>query len=178
MAKVEHKKAGKDYPDQGIKKGDMYYTWSPGFRGPTMRSKTPPRPSQLTANDFLVAYYQVVEAIEDAMADARDPAKPVPTAEECGSMRDGWVSDLENARDELQDKFDNMPEGFQEGETGQTMQERIEAAESFIGELEGVDFEYEESDLPEGADEEDKLDAMREHFQNKFQECLDGDPGI
>lgn len=177
MAKVETLTAGKDYPAEGIKKGDTYYKWSPGFRGPTLRSKTRPRPSQLTTNDFLVAYYGVVEQIEDALADTTNADKPVPTTDECTSMRDGWVSELETARDELQVKFDNMPEGFQNGETGQTMQERIDAAEAFIGELEGVDFDYEE-DLPEGADAEDKEEAMREHFQNKFQECLDNDPGV
>lgn len=175
MAKVTRQRAGKDYPAEGIKKGDEYYSWTPGFRGRTMRSKTPPRPSQLTANDFLIAYYGVVEEIEDALADVANADKPILTADEYGTMRDGWVSNLEDARDELQDKFDNMPQGFQEGDTGQTMTERIDAAGTFANELTSVDFDEDEMET-EGAEDAD--DIRREHFQTKLQECLDSDPGL
>lgn len=48
MPRVHHVKALKDYPEAGIKKGDMYCHWA-FFRGPKQLSKIPPRRSQITA---------------------------------------------------------------------------------------------------------------------------------
>ena len=57
------KKARKDYP-VGIKKGDSYYWWK--FRyGGIHRSKTRPRPSQLTQSEFLSTIYAIIEEIQD-----------------------------------------------------------------------------------------------------------------
>ena len=50
MARITAK-ANKDYPQHGIAKGDTYYYWSPGFRGPSM-SKTPAQ-RQLTTSKIL-----------------------------------------------------------------------------------------------------------------------------
>jgi hypothetical protein len=60
--------------------------------------------------------------------------------------RDSIVSDLESIRDDLQDRLDNMPEGFQQGETGQLLQERIDCLDSAISDLEDIDFDDEEHD--------------------------------
>lgn len=38
---------------------------------------------------------------------------------------------LEEVRDEEQESFDNLPEGLQEGEKGERMQENIDALEEF-----------------------------------------------
>lgn len=51
------------------------------------------------------------------------------------------VSDLEELRDELQDRLDNMPEGLQEGDIGQLLQERIDALDSAISDLESIDID-------------------------------------
>lgn len=42
---------------------------------------------------------------------------------------------LEEVRDEEQESFDNLPEGLQEGERGEQMQENIDALEEFLDNL-------------------------------------------
>lgn len=46
---------------------------------------------------------------------------------------------LEEVRDEEQESFDNLPEGLQEGEKGERMQENIDALEDFLDNLEETD---------------------------------------
>ena len=60
-ARVHHVKAGKDYPDQGIKKGEMHYTWAL-FRQRARRSKVKPTRSQLESSEFKSAYYALVDS--------------------------------------------------------------------------------------------------------------------
>ena len=51
---------------------------------------------------------------------------------------DDALAQLEQVREEEQDAFDNMPESFQDGERGETMQEHIysmEEAESSLDEI-------------------------------------------
>lgn len=146
------KSARKPRPEIGVEIGDSYYWWK-FMRGPRMNSKTPPRPSQLTRSEFMGPYLEIFEAIEDM---------------EPGDLEDGLpqaVSDLESLRDETQDKLDNMPEGLQEGDTGQLMQERIEAVEAAIDTLGDLVSRAEDGDF-EGEDWED----LR-------QEALDADQG-
>ena len=49
------------------------------------------------------------------------------------------IGELEEIRDEEQEAFDNMPEGFQNGERGELAQEAINNLEAAIGYLEGMD---------------------------------------
>ena len=51
------------------------------------------------------------------------------------------ASALEEIRDDLQDRLDNMPEGLQEGDVGQLIQERIDALESAIDDLNSFDLD-------------------------------------
>lgn len=51
------------------------------------------------------------------------------------------ASALEEIRDDLQDKLDNMPEGLQEGDVGQLLQERIDALDSAIEDLNSFDLD-------------------------------------
>lgn len=46
---------------------------------------------------------------------------------------------LEEVMDEEQESFDNLPEGLQEGEKGERMQENIDALEEFLDNLEETD---------------------------------------
>lgn len=46
---------------------------------------------------------------------------------------------LKEVRDEEQESFDNLPEGLQEGEKGERMQENIDALEEFLDNLEETD---------------------------------------
>lgn len=64
------------------------------------------------------------------------------------------ASALEEIRDDLQDRLDNMPEGLQEGDVGQLLQERIDSLEDVISNLEALDIESMKEDVAtEFADE-------------------------
>lgn len=135
-------KARKDYPAEGITKGDTYFKWTTrvtagkSYIKRVHRSMVRPRPSQLTSSEFLSQAHQLNERIEDFA----DPAAP-------DDFLDELKGDAESLRDETQEKLDNLPENLQGAPTGELLQERIDALESFISELEGLDVP--EDDEPE-----------------------------
>ena len=69
--------------------------------------------------------------------------------------------------DECQESLDNMPEGLQEGDTGQMLQERIEACESAQSELESMDLDFESEH-----DADDK-EITQEDRDQELQDWLD-----
>jgi hypothetical protein len=124
------KKARKDYPTHGIKKGESYYWWK--FRhGGKHLSKTYPRPSQLTQSDFLSTAYSLQEQINDLVIDPED--------------LEGLADELRSAADELrtlgsdqEDKIGNMPDSLQDGEVAERLRGRAEACEEVANELEAA----------------------------------------
>lgn len=159
------KKARKAIRYAGIKKGDSYYWWKFRFGGKRV-SKTPPKQSQLTQSDFWSAVFSAQETA----------AESVPEFDSLASVRDDLVYDLQNIEDETQGKFDNMPEGLQQGDTGQMLEERVSAIQDVISEIEGIDCEP-EIDETEGAEEkesdeekQERIDKLREE---KAQEVWD-----
>ena len=57
------------------------------------------------------------------------------------------ISEIEELRDECEDKLYNMPEQFQDtSEAGILLQERIDALENWISELEAIDISIEDDD--------------------------------
>lgn len=92
MARVHTvKKARKDYPQFGIKKGDAYYWWAFRF-GPTIKSKTYPKRSQLTQSSFLSQLY-----------DLQDRQQSMPYEDLADGDLDDFASEVETLRDECQD---------------------------------------------------------------------------
>lgn len=70
---------------------------------------------------------------------------------------------IEGIMDEQQERLDNMPEGLQEGDVGQLLQERIDACESTMYELDSIDIDSLKSDALEsyiGDDEDGNYDDM------------------
>lgn len=65
-----------------------------------------------------------LEVGADAVIDAVDEAKSV----------------FEDIAQEERDKFDNLPEGFQNGDRGAAMEEAADALESAVSDLENVDL--------------------------------------
>ena len=148
VTKIE--RAGKDYPEFGIKKGETHYVWSikQQVGGVVRRSKTYPRQSQLTLSDYKIQAHQLNEQVEDFESDG--------TIASVESFLEELISDAEALRDEQQEKLDNMPEGLQQGSTGETIQERIDALESFISELEAVSVpDFEPDEEAEKSDDDD-----------------------
>lgn len=168
MPRVHQVKAArKDYPEIGVKKGESYYWWKIKLQrgGLLKKSKTPPKRSQLTMSEFYGTLYDIQDETHfEAAGDFADLT----------SMRDDIVSQLEELRDAQQEKLDNMPEGLQQGSTGEMLQERYDALDSAIDELNGVDIPDDEdwADLDDGeggeGDEEDK--AEREDKDAKLKE--------
>lgn len=165
MPRVKHiKKARKDYPNFGIQKGDSYYMWSFNF-GPTHKSKTYPKRSQLTQSDFLSQLYDLEDGIDarfsDFLGDTKTPVSDLASSiqEEIGSL----VSDIQGLLDETQEKFDNMPEQLQESsDSGQTLQERIDGLESWIFDLEAIALDSDED--PSDDDKEGRIEKIIEEI--------------
>lgn len=168
MAKVHAvKKARKDYPEAGIKRGDTYYWWQFLHSAPT-RSKSYPKQSQLTRSAHKSEAYSIVEEIE--MFSTGDII----------SNGEGLVGDLVDRIRELaqqsQDSLDNMPEQLQEGDTGQLLQQRVEDMEQWADELDGIDCHIDADELKSEAEEEaeDELqDDPDLDVENRIEELYD-----
>lgn len=149
------KKARKDYPSQGIKKGDQYYWWKFNFSKVIHKSKTRPQRSQLTRSDFLSSLYDLQDNWN------------WEANEELESQRDDLVSQITELKEQCEESLQNMPEHLQESsDSGQTLQERIEALDQWISDLEGINCDWETlvpdnfSDLDEDEQEEEKQAAF------------------
>jgi hypothetical protein len=161
VARVHHvKKARKDYKEHGIKKGQEYW-WVGMKTGPRSSIKKyftkPPRASQLTQSSF----YQALYSLQEDMADAQ----PV-SVEDVEALVGEWTSSIDEIRDTCQESFDNMPEGLQQGDTGQLLQERIDAMESWSSDLQSVDCTK--------ADDEEESEAV----ERLMEEIGGFDPGV
>lgn len=148
MARVLTRVARKDYPGEGIVKGDTYYKVSikTGPRSSrTLRSKTPFKRHQLTSSDYLQRVYII--------ADETVPAISCP--DDVQSLKD----ELEEIKAELEEKLENMPEGLKQGPTGQTLEERMGEVDDFINGLDNLEFmdehEWEETER----EDEDEIAA-------------------
>lgn len=125
MARVHERVARKDYPAQGIAKGDKYFTWKTRvtvgktYQSTVHRSKT--RPATTSQSEFAGQ----LAGIQEALAACEDSDAMRSVAEE--------VRDLGA---ECQEKFENMPEGLQQGDTGQMLEERASNCESWADEIE------------------------------------------
>lgn len=172
MARVHFvKRARKDYPEDGIKKGESYYWWQFAYSKKQI-SKTPPSRSQLTRSEFLQTIYEIEDRI----------AQYSPTDQaDLENFRDELVSDLQSLLDETQDKYDNMPEQLRESsDSGNTLQERIDSLEDAISTLESMEVSYEEPDETEREEgitdeqwEEYKLDKLNSWIEEKQAEIQD-----
>lgn len=138
MAKVHFvKKARKDIPIAGVKAGESYYWWQ-NYKRPKKYSKTPPKRSQTAGSSFYQELYSIDESIEEADIVDRDALK---------AILEESISSLEELRDQTQESLDNMPEGLQQGDTGQLMQERIDALDTYIDELQQIDADDDDEPL-------------------------------
>lgn len=129
MPRVVERKARKDYPNSGIKKGDKYFYWkikTGPASGYACRSLTRPTPSQLNTG-----FAGQVGELESSIQAADDV--------------DGIRSVLEEIRElgeECQGKLENMPEGLQQGDTGQLLEERAGQCEEWASTIETACDEY------------------------------------
>jgi hypothetical protein len=139
MAKAHFvKKARKDNP--AVKKGESYWWWNfmiGGRGGPKHYSATRPKASQLTSSPYLSNVYSLVENLPDT----------ITTEEDWEMIRDDLIANLEELEQDTQDSLDAMPDGLQEGDIGQLLQERIDACSQAISEIENMDRLSEDDDF-------------------------------
>ena len=150
------KKARKDNPV--AKRGEPYYWWKFAFGSKQYSATRPPR-SSLTQSE----YFSQLWAMEDGFQGA-------DTAEELASQIEQFKSELEELRDAQEEKKDNMPESLQESSTGELLQERYDALDEWIDELEGLDTDYDTTSTDDS--EEEFCATLVEEF-----ECLMGNVG-
>lgn len=148
------KKARKEIPSAGIKVGDSYYWWKFRYGGKQV-SKTRPRNSQLTQSDFLCRTYQMAEQIED-----------LSFGVDFQEFKDSLLSDIEEIRDEQEEKKDNMPERLQESPTAELLQERYDTMDEFYTNVDNIDI-----DIDPDADEEEKEELI-ENIIQEFQAAI------
>jgi hypothetical protein len=167
MPRVHHvKNARKKNPV--AEAGEPYYWWKPNW-GAKRYSKTYPKPSQLTGSAFLSEYLSIGEDLNDAAQAATTGADLQAAVEEA-------VSRIEGLRDETQDSFDNMPEGFQQGDTGEMLQARVDGLEQWQEDLEGVDVDIPDADHIDAEDGD--ITDPAELVDNAREELLGFEPEI
>jgi hypothetical protein len=157
MPRVHHvKKARKADRGNGIKKGESYYWWK--FRyGGKCKSKTYPRPQQLTQSGFLMAVYDI-----DDMKNQLTPSDTASGIEEAlTAIKDA----VETLKEECEGSFDNIPEQLQDtGSAGILLTERIDALDSYYNDLDCIDVDEECKD-------EDELQEKIDEIQGCELEC-------
>lgn len=140
------KKARKDNPV--CKAGESYYWWK--FRyGGKRYSLTRPKASQLTQSEYFGRLHQLQEQIEETDTDGDWDAT--------WSLVEEIKDQLQELADEQQEKADNLPENLRYAPTGELLDERQQACEGAVSEIESIDEwdedEPVESDFMEECDE-------------------------
>jgi hypothetical protein len=154
------KSSRKEYKDsftgETIGVGESYYWWAFRFQ-PRKVSKTPPKSSQLNQSEFWQAVYGIQEDIEgmianDTMADRLDTIK----------------GEIENLRDETDDKLSNMQDNLQNSPTAELLRSRVDSLQEWYDNLDGID-----TDIEEGLSDEEKdkrYHAILEEVQSQIYE--------
>jgi DNA-directed RNA polymerase subunit RPC12/RpoP len=164
MAKIEKPKARKEYKcskcGETIKVGDIYLKGTPFRRSPVIRcTKCGLRSWELSSSDYVQGVGRVCDCWEEDYGCDEDTAQSI-------------ADELSNIRDETQDSFDNMPEGLQEGDTGQLLQERIDCLDDVISELESIDYESIKEHAKDDVDAEEGTDEYETEIEEKTKEAL------
>lgn len=142
-------KARKDYPDEGISKGDKYYWWKFPY-GSKIKSLTYPKRSQLTRSSYKGQAYDIDDSIQ-AMEDPEDLSM--------------YMDEIEALKDGAQYALDSMPEHLQEtSSSGQTLQEYMDQLEGWYNDLDAIDIEVDEG-LADGAYSKYRLEEILEEIK-------------
>lgn len=168
MARVHTAKAAKDYPENGIVKGDTYFFWQL-YKQPRQMSKTPPRQSQLTGSVKLSQVYAAVELLADRIAAATSTDDLVEALNDC-------ASDINDVAEEYRDSASAMESVFPSGcPTMYMCNESADELESFASELESSAEGINALDPSEYAEDERKVnnpgDLEPQEYENMLEEA-------
>lgn len=146
-----------------IEKGQPYFWWQFAFSPKSIRCNLHrPAPKDLTRS----AFWSTVYGIQEETFSGADDSGSLE------SMRDDVASQLEDLKGEIEGNLSNMPDSLQQGSTGELLQERIDALDSVISELQNVDCSVAAEDEPEDSEDggdrdiqiEDRLEEIREEL--------------
>lgn len=135
--------------------GAASYFWAAFKTGPrsSMKKfwkKQPPQ-SELTLSEFWSTVYGIQE---DAESDSFD-------FDDLESKRDEYAERIREVGEECRGKFDNMPEGLQQGDSGQLLEQRADSCEQVADDIEGIDIPCED-DYSEEEPEDKESEAWEE----------------
>lgn len=165
MARPIQRKAAKDYPENGIKKGDTY--WYVKIKtGPrssrVMRQKEKFKPQQLTSSEFM-----------SSLHDWQEQLGSLDSMENAQSLADA----IRELGEEQTSKKEGMPDGLQQGDTGQLLETRAEACEAAATEIEAIISDW-ESAKEEHDDKVDEFNRFEERDSDRDTAIAKGeDPG-
>ena len=141
-----------------IATGEPYYWWQFAFAPKSIRCDNhPPKPKDLTRSAF---WGTLLGIQEEDFSGAED-------TDAVESLRDDVVSQLEDLKSEIEGNLSNMPDSLQQGSTGELLQERIDALDEAISNLQGVDCTAAEPD------DDDDDEAKQEQLDARLQEIRD-----
>jgi hypothetical protein len=134
MPKVKQVTAAKDYPQYGIVKGQKHYRWvlKTGPRSSReYRQLAAPKPQQLTTSEFRIGIYDIQDMISAAT---------------CADDVEGIAEACRSLAETQREKYDNMPENFQQGDTGQTLESQADTLETAADEFDAIKEEWESAE--------------------------------
>jgi Skp family chaperone for outer membrane proteins len=136
-----------------ISTGEPYVWWQFAYSPKSIRcgkAECAPKAQDLTRS----AYFQALYALQEHEFDAS-------SLETLETERDEIAGELEQLRDEQQEKLDNMPDSLKEAPSGQTLQERYDSLDSAVSELQSVDISCDDGPDDESEDEKTEREADR-----------------
>lgn len=169
MPRVHTQVAAKNYPQQGINKGDTYYKWEFRNGGP-IRSATYPQPWQLTQSPYLQTLYQIEHSW--------DNDRPSDNIDETVLQEfvDGIKDRIEELREETQEKLDNMAQyGLENSPSGELLQERVDMLENTHSELDCLSFEEFEEDSIREEISDDLAEDYEEGEVDELKKAVDAE---
>lgn len=141
-----------------IKVGSSYRWWKFRYGGRRVRCAKPecaPKASDLTQS----AFYSTLADLTDRLQGALDDFRGGGDASDLSSELSDIASEVRTLGEECQEKLDNMPEGLQQGDTGQLLQTRAEECDSKADDLENAASELDSFEISDDDDENEQADA-------------------
>ena len=130
--------------------GQKYYRGELNFAKPIIRcDKCKLESWEVTTSDYQKSVGEIVYKWRENFGVEEETAEQLSDELEC-------------IRDDLQDRLDNMPEGLQEGDIGQLLQERIDNVESCIDDLTSIDIDTIKSEVVSGINSREELISIPE----------------
>ena len=122
--------------------------WWKFRRGGKRVSKTPPRRSQLTQSAFYGAMYDA----EDDVLSALGALESDGSLDLVADALDNAAQMVRDQADECDEKYNNLPDNFQQGGTGELLQNRSERCQELADALEQAASDVRDIDLTEEAE--------------------------